>query len=135
MTDYYKLILFFQECGASYVTKTNLNHHIRRAHTNVRPFVCTICNKGFSQQYELTSHTRKVHCIGRPWKCNMCPNTYKSSSILQRHIRNHSGNKIYKCEFCNHSVRCATYLTEHYARNHRDEYNLKTNTHSTEHNN
>lgn len=46
-------------CGNTYKYQHALESHMRR-HRNEKPFVCSVCNKGFVINFELTRHMRTV---------------------------------------------------------------------------
>ncbi|CAH1788532.1 unnamed protein product [Owenia fusiformis] len=45
-----------KHCGKSFASHAAHDSHVRRTHVKDRLCVCTICGKGFSQQYELKFH-------------------------------------------------------------------------------
>jgi len=50
-----------QLCPHCNTWQTQLQRHVRRAHTFERPFACNICPRKYSEKYALDSHIRKIH--------------------------------------------------------------------------
>ncbi|KAK7115019.1 uncharacterized protein [Littorina saxatilis] len=62
---------------------------------------CPICQKTFSRADSLTCHMR-VHTGDRPYVCEYCSTSYKVSSHLRDHVRSkHTNTTPYECEKCN----------------------------------
>lgn len=55
-----------------------------------RPFVCTICGKGFPRKQELDRH-ESVHTGVKPFVCDQCPKSFSRKDKLVRHKRTHVG--------------------------------------------
>ncbi|CAG0900148.1 unnamed protein product [Cyprideis torosa] len=63
------------------------------------PFTCSWCGKLFPVQSLLQSHVR-CHTGERPFVCEVCGKSFVQSSHRLRHMRTHTGEKNYKCEEC-----------------------------------
>jgi hypothetical protein len=78
--SYYQLPNF-DHCVSLYVrfcNKSGLNVHLMR-HTGELPFVCTICKKGFKQNFELKNHV--LRHIQNPYICKTCDRGFKDFHI------------------------------------------------------
>ena len=48
------------ECGKAFVTPSKLLRHIY-SHSGIRPFMCNVCGKSFSQSANLKTHVKNTH--------------------------------------------------------------------------
>lgn len=88
-----------EECPKAYARSSDLKVHFRAAHTNIRPYICSVCGKGFSIQRILREHMR-THG-GNKFKCDKCPKSFALKSHLRMHEQQHTGDTKYKCLECN----------------------------------
>ncbi|XP_063959856.1 zinc finger protein 420-like [Lytechinus pictus] len=84
-----------------YDTIPNYNNQNLPDHPNnaLRPmYTCRFCSMRFDDTAALAHH-EKVHGI-RPFICNICGRTFTQSRYLQIHVRTHIGEQPYPCRFC-----------------------------------
>lgn len=55
-----KAVIVCAECGKQYKSRFGYTIH-RRSHTGERPYVCPICNMGFTNKVHMDYHVRTVH--------------------------------------------------------------------------
>ncbi|XP_030024554.2 zinc finger protein 28 [Manduca sexta] len=85
-------------------------------HTGLRPFVCNICHKGFTQQSSLQSHQEGKH---KDYKveatCEYCGKHLKGRTRVYRHLKMHTDNQV-QCEVCKKTLKSKQYLKQHMKR-------------------
>lgn len=70
-----------------------------QSNSALRPlYSCRFCSMRFDDTAALAHH-EKVHGI-RPFICNICGRTFTQSRYLQIHVRTHIGEQPYPCRFC-----------------------------------
>ena len=92
-------------CGKNCVSKSRLANHLKvhskKAHSDEKPFKCTIAGEGCGQSFKrmctLVRHM-KVHSFEKPFKCNQegCEKRYKRMRDLKRHKKVHFDVKCEK---------------------------------------
>jgi uncharacterized Zn-finger protein len=79
--------LFCNDCGGSFLFKSQLQSHINAVHQKIRPFECDQCQKTFSRKYNLNLHIQS-NCknLKKKYKCNECEKSFEKKKYLKRHV-------------------------------------------------
>ncbi|KAM8740061.1 uncharacterized protein AB9X84_020054 isoform 1-T1 [Acanthopagrus schlegelii] len=89
------------QCQRPFKRRNDLKRHYR-VHSSVKimPFTCKVCDKKFSSRTIVKNHMRS-HSGERPYACTYCDKRFMTSSVLRSHERIHTGERPYVCSFCN----------------------------------
>ncbi|XP_038956652.1 zinc finger Y-chromosomal protein 2 [Rattus norvegicus] len=137
-------------CNHKSSNSSDLKRHIISVHTKDYPHKCDMCSKGFHRPSELKKHvaTHKskkmhqcrhcdfkspdpfllsrhilsVHTKNVPFKCKRCKKGFRQQCELQKHMKTHSGRKVYQCEYCEYSTTDASGFKRHVISIHTKDY-------------
>ena len=82
----------------------HLDKNIAELPTWAKPKQCDICRKIFSDSKSLKKHVQAIHSKLKPYICNVCNHKSARKSMLQLHMRQHTGDKPYSCDLCNYKT-------------------------------
>ncbi|XP_030891457.1 zinc finger protein 711 isoform X6 [Leptonychotes weddellii] len=137
-------------CDHKSTNSSDLKRHIISVHTKDFPHKCEVCEKGFHRPSELKKHSdihkgRKihqcrhcdfktsdpfilsghilsVHTKDQSLKCKRCKRGFRQQNELKKHMKTHTGRKIYQCEYCEYSTTDASGFKRHVISIHTKDY-------------
>ncbi|RXG52567.1 Zinc finger protein [Armadillidium vulgare] len=68
---------------------SNVQRHIRYKHTGEKPYVCSVCQKRFTELGHLKRHV-KVHSGEKPFACPICQRRFSEKYTLNKHQKTHT---------------------------------------------
>jgi KRAB domain-containing zinc finger protein len=115
----------YEGCNKKFSRKGNLKIHMYKHSTGLNKFNCNNenCNKTYTNLCRLKVHQRthvKFYLIYlktgvRPYICNYCEKTFNEKGNLKTHLRIHTGEKPFQCNYdeCQSSFKTLGQLKEH----------------------
>ncbi|MEM7361606.1 MAG: C2H2-type zinc finger protein [Bacteroidota bacterium] len=96
-----------------FASKTNLQIHLKGAHSKERPYECEFCKKRFKKSKKLERHL-PIHHSEKPYFCGICNKRFDQPSILEAHINQvHKKIRPFKCKKCSKAFKRKAHLTGH----------------------
>ena len=82
-----------EQCGEM-VGIAKMQRHVASKHTSIydKRFKCTTCGKSFNENARLKDHIN-VHTGNKPYKCKFCNACFASSGTHAMHQRSHLGHR------------------------------------------
>lgn len=98
------------DCGKDFAFLQNMRTH-QRLHQE-KPFRCTSCRKGYSNEAQLQQHMLS-HNGDKPHKCNLCSKSFGLAYLLRDHMNTHTGDRPHRCDECHKSFSWFSSLLVH----------------------
>ncbi|KAL1129314.1 hypothetical protein AAG570_013843, partial [Ranatra chinensis] len=115
------------QCQKTFANSKTLKKHIQAVHSKLKPYVCQVCGHGSATKSMLQVHLRQ-HTGEKPFSCPTCPFTTGDHNTLRRHRMRHSGERPYQCNYCPYSSIQSTSLRHHLATWHQKDSNGEVDT-------
>ncbi|XP_042565083.1 zinc finger protein 850 isoform X3 [Clupea harengus] len=96
--------------GGEIIKRRQTSH--RGINGNERPYLCSVCGRGFARRETLRRHDR-IHTGEKPHHCTVCGKYFREAFHLSKHHTVHSGEKNYKCGLCGKDFGYAQSLKRH----------------------
>ncbi|XP_008112853.1 zinc finger protein 711 isoform X3 [Anolis carolinensis] len=137
-------------CEHKSTNSSDLKRHVISVHTKDFPHKCEVCEKGFHRPSELKKHSEShkgkkihqcrhcdfktsdpfvlsghilsVHTKDLPFKCKRCKRGFRQQIELKKHMKTHSGRKVYQCQYCEYSTTDASGFKRHVISIHTKDY-------------
>ncbi|XP_059859169.1 zinc finger X-chromosomal protein-like isoform X2 [Delphinus delphis] len=137
-------------CNHKSSNSSDLKRHVISVHTKDYPHKCDMCDKGFHRPSELKKHVAahkgkkmhqcrhcdfkiadpfvlsrhilSVHTKDLPFRCKRCRKGFRQQNELKKHMKTHSGRKVYQCEYCEYSTTDASGFKRHVISIHTKDY-------------
>uniref|UniRef100_A0A1B0CLJ3 Putative transcription factor grauzone n=1 Tax=Lutzomyia longipalpis TaxID=7200 RepID=A0A1B0CLJ3_LUTLO len=100
-------------CGKLFLTRSQMKTHLRRHDTSTAT-ACHLCSHVSVNGQALKEHITKNHMpVVNKYKCTMCERDFKRKVHLREHIAIHTGEMLYKCDFCPRQFYNGGFLYQH----------------------
>ncbi|MCJ8733903.1 hypothetical protein PDJAM_G00229060 [Pangasius djambal] len=137
-------------CEHKSTNSSDLKRHVISVHTKDFPHKCDVCEKGFhrpselkkhaethrgnkvhqcrhcdfkiSDPFTLSRHILSVHTKELPFKCKRCKRGFRQQNELKKHVKTHSGRKVYQCQYCEYNTADASGFKRHVISIHTKDY-------------
>ncbi|XP_058453308.1 zinc finger and SCAN domain-containing protein 10-like isoform X2 [Malaya genurostris] len=80
----------YENCTKAYRHRLDLQRHEAKVHEGKRPFVCTVCDKGFIRNRDLRLHER-MHTLAKLFTCEICQEGFDVYQKYKDHCKDVHG--------------------------------------------
>lgn len=110
-------------CNHSYSNATDLRDHLMQ-HENARRFECDQCKNRYNTKLLLKKHLEKIH-LNVKVKCKECGVVVRSKFAFNAHMLRHTGERPYKCPYCDFTFRQTSTRDRHKKNQHKELFALE----------
>ncbi|XP_019640153.1 PREDICTED: zinc finger protein 628-like isoform X1 [Branchiostoma belcheri] len=111
-----------KQCGRGFRTKSLLLDHQNIHRENPVKYKCQVCEKEFLVKTYFKQHIRTHDKKLKTHKCSTCDMGFSSGFLLRRHEIRHSGDRMFKCKFCDKTYKHRGAVEHHQKKEHQDQY-------------
>lgn len=86
-----------QDCDEYFPSVDELERHFCE-HSRDKSFACGVCFQSFNNTHSLGLHRRAVHCNTSAFICDICSKSFRTYSLVRRHMVRHTGELPYQCD-------------------------------------
>lgn len=104
------------DCSNTYSRRAYMMNHYRHVHMNQSKYYCSTCERHFLNRTRYIDHMRYNHEGVKKEKnklCNICGRGFAANRTLLNHMRTHSGERPYECEYCSSKFTQRTSMLSH----------------------
>ncbi|XP_005871613.1 PREDICTED: zinc finger X-chromosomal protein isoform X1 [Myotis brandtii] len=108
-------------CDKGFHRPSELKKHVA-AHKGEKMHQCRHCDFKIADPFVLSRHILSVHIKDLPFRCKRCRKGFRQQSELKKHMKTHSGRKVYQCEHCEYNTTDASGFKRHVISIHTKDY-------------